>query len=195
VQLPPDYTQQLAEIVQALNRPSTPTWLVAVIGSAVGATGAIAAQILRAWYDEHRANTRMRRRLYTDLADLFLKADFFRSLSHETEEWRQSQFKHHLHLNAIENIIRTPDVYLEQYERRSAEMLYISFKRIIEDPQDETVRTALSMFAEHVHDGFLKKELFKRFMEKKAEAATVLTRAEEIYSENHPNERKARHDS
>ena len=52
---------------------------------------------------------------------------------------------------------------------------------------------ALSMFAEHVHDGFLKKEAFERFMW--AEATKVLTRAEQIYSEDHPNEGKATHDS
>jgi hypothetical protein len=183
----PDYTKQLDEIVRALKRPSTPIWLVALIGGAAGGGFAIAAELIRGRYDESRARTRMQSALYNDLADLFLRVDRIRNLSSQLgEECTRNQFKDILQNLNTEHTNRNPDIYFQLSERRSADMLYTWFRKIIDEPQlmIETVSMILTMFANEVHDGVLRKELFKQFVQDKSEAAMVLTRAEQIYSEN-----------
>lgn len=71
---PPDYTKQLDQIVKALNRPSLPTWIVAVLSVALGFVGSILVQLFQRYLAESRAKDRMRRVIYPDLAEMYWSA-------------------------------------------------------------------------------------------------------------------------
>jgi hypothetical protein len=66
----PDYTQQLNGIVAALNRPATPTWVIAVVSAMLGALLTIAVQLLIKRLDQRRAMEQMRRIVYGELGQV-----------------------------------------------------------------------------------------------------------------------------
>ena len=43
----PDYSQPLEEIVKALNRPSTPTWLIAIMSALLGFLASVLSQVFQ----------------------------------------------------------------------------------------------------------------------------------------------------
>jgi len=55
--MPGDYGPQLEEIVKALNRPSTPTWLIAIISASLGFLASVLSQVFQHWYADQRART------------------------------------------------------------------------------------------------------------------------------------------
>ena len=66
----PDYTRQLNGIVAALNRPATPTWVIAVVSAMLGALLTIAVQLLIKRLDQRRAMDQMRRIVYGELGQV-----------------------------------------------------------------------------------------------------------------------------
>jgi len=67
VTTPPDYTAQLNQIVQALNHPTTPAWIIAALSAALGLISGIFAQLVLVRINDAYQRDRMRRVLYTDL--------------------------------------------------------------------------------------------------------------------------------
>jgi hypothetical protein len=64
----PDYSRQLAEIAKALNRPSTPTWIIVLLSTVVGAISSVLVQMLSLRLADRYKRHKMRRILYHELA-------------------------------------------------------------------------------------------------------------------------------
>jgi H+/Cl- antiporter ClcA len=67
----PDYTSQLEQIVKALNRPSIPTWLIAIVSAFLGFLASVLSQIFQHWYSEHKARSKMRMIIYSEIGAMY----------------------------------------------------------------------------------------------------------------------------
>ena len=93
-----DYTSQLKEIVRALNRPSIPTWLIAIMSAFFGFLASALSQIFQHWYSDHRARSKMRMIIYSELGAMYSSLVHFhdlntRLLEQEDVEWRKKQLR------------------------------------------------------------------------------------------------------
>jgi hypothetical protein len=97
--MPADYTSQLQEIVRALNRPQTPTWLIALFSGVIGFLAAVLGQIVQHWYAERSARTKMRMIIYSEFGSMYSRLVHFHTLgaSHKADqnniEWRKRQLR------------------------------------------------------------------------------------------------------
>ncbi len=96
-----DYTTQLQEIAKALNRPSTPTWLIAIFSGLLGFLASALSQVFQHWYAEHRAQNKMRMIVYSEIGSMYSHLVHFHSLKtsgkseQEDIEWRKKQLREH----------------------------------------------------------------------------------------------------
>ena len=83
-----DYTTQLQEIAKALNRPSIPTWLIAILSGLVGFLASVFSQVFQHWYAERSAQNRMRMIVYSEIGSSYSHLVHFHDLktSHNSEQ-------------------------------------------------------------------------------------------------------------
>jgi len=96
--MPSEYGQQLDQIIKALSRPSTPTWLVAILSAFLGFVASSASQIFQHWYGERRACKKMRMIIYSEIGAMYSSLVHFYNLkTREPErddiEWRKKQLR------------------------------------------------------------------------------------------------------
>jgi hypothetical protein len=95
----PDYTLQLEEIVRALNRESIPTWLIAITSAFFGFLASVLGQIFQHWYGEHRARSKMRMIIYSEIGAMYsqlvdLQPDMVSEPPTQQDfDWRKLQFR------------------------------------------------------------------------------------------------------
>ena len=152
-----DYSQQLDEIVRALDRPSIPAWIVAILGAMIGAVGALVAQLARARYDERRTRQRLTHLLYSDLAEMFLYVDATMTSALDPDDrflrqWQIEQLTKVLMFRAEDHLHRNLDIFMSLPERQTADVLYRQFHHIKDDPDSLSVNTngTLRLFATYV---------------------------------------------
>jgi len=73
--MPGEYASQLEEIIRALNRPSTPTWLIALFSALVGSTFALVFNSLLEFIKRRIAKEPLIDLFITDLALTWKRAD------------------------------------------------------------------------------------------------------------------------
>src|SRR5258708_18931226 len=94
-----DYTPQLQEIAKALNRPSTPTWLIAIFSGLLGFLASVLSQVFQHWYAKHRARNKMRMIVYSEIGSMYSHLVHFHDLEtsrkseQEDIEWRKKQLR------------------------------------------------------------------------------------------------------
>lgn len=175
-----DYSKQLTDIANALNRPTTPTWLVAGLSVLSGSLLSLAAQwyLLRAndSYKRHK----MRRILYAELSSLYESSRS--NFNHILKISRQPNvpggfdeaallrnLKSSLHFRGQEYAVSNIETYLQLEERNSLESLYIFFKQSITQESSTAWFSwvAISATYDAVHRGFLKDNYVKSFFPKR----------------------------
>jgi len=97
---PIDYTSQLEQIVKALNRPSIPTWMIAIMSAFLGFLVSILTQVFQHWYGDRRARSKMRMIIYSELGSMYSHLVHFHDVKtrlpeQEGIEWRKKQLKEH----------------------------------------------------------------------------------------------------
>lgn len=176
----PDYSKQLAQIIQALNRPSWPVWEVALFTSLLafvfGLLGQFCLMLMTDRYRRHQ----LQAVLYRDLAALFFRVHMIMDMEPEQIPWDdkmawiKDQLKRGLLFRGEKEFIDNQRLYTQLPERTDGETLYARFHRIIDELEtgpaaiNMNTRSALNVFALLVHEGELQPKYFRRFLRKKS---------------------------
>jgi hypothetical protein len=126
---PPDYTEQLKAIVVALNHPTTPSWLVAVLSAILGMISTVLVQTILRTANERLQRNRMRKVLYNNLGDYFMFVySTLTNQGYSREQqlaWQQEQFEKRIKFSVEDFLNKQPDIYMQLPEYRVAEELYL----------------------------------------------------------------------
>ncbi len=169
-----DYTKQLEEIARALNRPSTPVWLVAIFSAVLGVIGGLVGQSLMMIATDAYRRYKLRRVLYLDMADLFFAVDSiveFKEIDDAHRyQWQEQELATHLTFRGEKYVRDNQEIYVQTGERLVADMLYLRFHKILDEKNSMAVNTnlALRITANTVTEGTLQKKYFKRFLRPKS---------------------------
>jgi len=139
----PDYTKHLDEIVRALSRPATPAWLIAALSAVLGLVGALVGQALQMLATDAYRRSKMRRVLYTDLAETFFAVDAIESFPAMSQpqmfQRREQEFQRHLKFDGERHLKANQETYIQLPERLPAESIYGCFHRILDGPDSNQV--------------------------------------------------------
>lgn len=140
--MPVDYTSQLEEIAKALNRPSTPTWLIAIISASLGFLASVLSQLFQHWYGERRARSKMRTVVYSEIGAMYSHlAHFYDIKTHLPEkediEWRKKQLRERfLKFEGEKYAEEHKDVFVGLKERSTISQLYSAVREVFA-PEEE----------------------------------------------------------
>jgi hypothetical protein len=186
MQIQPDYSHQLEEIAKALNRPSIPQWVVALIAALVGFLLGKADQ----WLRNRRDIRNMRRVLYLDLLTMFERADAIISDEYvpggELSIWQEEELKRFMKFDGEAYLKVHQDVYMQLPERLDAEWLYASYHRILDDKESsphENHHLAQVLLAGFVERNELQTKYIKKFLGR-AKAEKLIKRLHAIYEQS-----------
>jgi hypothetical protein len=184
-----DYSEQLKAIVQALNRPATPGWLIAIIGAITGVVLSVLSQLLLRWFDRFTKRRDMQRMLYIDLVEMFWAVDWIGTRPEGTDEtpetfraWQKIQINSLLKFTAEEHAKRNPDIYMQLKERGAAEMIYRHLHQLVDEPNwlSTNLSFILTIFSSHLQEGFLSAKVLQRALGKER-ATKLMLKTAEIY--------------
>ena len=170
----PDYTEQLEEIARALSRPSTPAWLVAVLSFVLGLSSGVLLHFVQQWLGERSKCKKIRRVLYLDLAELFLRVDSIMTFDpggsdHERWKWRKAELKTHISFKGERYVQANEDTYVQLPERVFADNIYTYLHKALDNLDDMwnvNWSIARGVFAEAVYKDRLKGKYFRKFIGK-----------------------------
>jgi hypothetical protein len=140
--VPGDYSSQLEQIVKALNRPAIPTWLIAIMSTFLGFLLSFLTQIFQHWYSEHRALSKMRMIIYSELGAMYSKLVHFHDVKthlpeQEDIEWRKKQLRERfLKFEGEKYAEGHRDVFIQLRERSTITELYSTIRDVF-DPEEE----------------------------------------------------------
>jgi hypothetical protein len=140
--MPVDYSSQLEEIVKALNRPSIPTWLIAIMSAFLGFIASALSQIFQHWYSEHRARSKMRMIIYSELGAMYSPLVHFHDLKTRLPEqgdieWRKKQLRERfLKFEGEKYAEDKKDVFIQLRERSTITELYSAIREVF-GPEEE----------------------------------------------------------
>jgi len=180
-----DYTPELQRIVEALNRPTTPAWLIATFSAVLGVIGGIVGQSLLMPINDFWRLYRLRRLLYTDLAKLFLLLDSTMQQTHLAQpylsHWQRDQVRTHMSFAAEKYLQSNHDLYIQLPEHSAADVCYANFRKVLDEPfvSHCTAGLALTMFAGAIERGDLEEERFRWFLREPV-AAKLLRRVDQL---------------
>ena len=185
----PDYSKQLEDIAKALNRPTTPVWIIAAFSAFLGFISGIIAQSLMMLVTDFYRRYKMRRVLYLDLVNMFWAVDSIMAVTDmpqsERGHWQRDQLNKNLLFRGEKHCLDNPEIYVQLPERRAGELVYPYLHQILDDPNWLNVNTglALRIFAHVVHDRTLKPIYFWLFLGRKG-AAALRRSAEQYYGQD-----------
>jgi len=139
---PVDYTPQLEQIVNALNRPTIPTWLIAILSAFLGFLISIPTQLFQHWYSDRRARGKMRIIIYSELGSMYSNlVHFYRVKTelpeHKDIEWRKKQLKEtFLKFEGEKYAEENKDVFFGLKERPTITLLYSAIRDVF-GPEEE----------------------------------------------------------
>ena len=96
--MPSDYSAQLDAIAKALNRPSVPTWMIAILSALLGFLLSVLNQIFQHWYSERKVLHTMRKIIYSEIGAMYSNLSHFYNLQTTLPEgkdieWRKKQLR------------------------------------------------------------------------------------------------------
>jgi hypothetical protein len=168
-----DYSKQLQEIAAGLSRPSTPSWVVAIISSIVGFVSALLLQFVQARLAERFKRDRLRRVLYVDLAEIFGTVESIMDPSEMDAScrwvWQKEQLKLHVGFKGEQHLRANEDTYMEMAERATANCVYTYFHMALGDLDhwwNVNWSIARQVFATAVYEDVLKRKYFDKYVGK-----------------------------
>lgn len=170
----PDYSQQLEQIAKALNRPSTPTWLIAIISAFFGFLASVLSQLFQHWYGEHRACNKMRMIIYSEIGAMYSNLVHFHGLKTSLPEsqdinWRKKQLREHfLRFEGEKYADDHKDVFILLKERPTINELYSAIHAVF-GPEEEygfflNAGLAIEIIEDCVRLRYLPRNFVKRYM-------------------------------
>lgn len=139
---PVDYTPQLEQIIKALNRPTIPTWLIAILSALLGFLVFIPTQLFQHWYADRRARSKMRIIIYSELGSMYSNLVHFYGVGTELPEdrdieWRKKQLKEKfLKFEGEKYADENKDVFFALKERSTITSLYSAIREVF-GPEEE----------------------------------------------------------
>ena len=172
--MPVDYTPQLEEIAKALNRPSTPTWLIAIVSASFGFLASILSQLFQHWYAEYRARSKMRTAIHSEIGAMYSPLVHFYDVKtnmpeKEGIEWRTKQLrKRFLKFEGEKYAEEHKEVFIGLRERSTISQLYGAVREIF-GPEEEygffiNAGLAIELIEDHVRLNDLPSKLVKRYV-------------------------------
>ncbi len=179
----PDYTKQLEEIARALNRPTTPPWLVTILSAILGFLTGIAGQLLMMPVSDAYRRYKTRRVLYLDLYEMFWFIHRIRTKAltdlPETERysWQKARLPGDLRFRGEQYCEDNREIYFQLSERHAGETLYRCFHRILDEKNSLDLNTyeALRTFANIIVREDLNRNYFRRFLGEQKTASLMRT--------------------
>jgi hypothetical protein len=138
----PDYSQILQQIARALNRPSTPTWLIAIMSALLGFLASALSQLFQHWYAELRACNKMRMIIYSEIGAMYSNLVHFHNLKtgqpeSQDIEWRKKQLRERfLKFEGEKYADDHKDVFFQLKERPTINELYSAIHEVF-GPEEE----------------------------------------------------------
>jgi hypothetical protein len=146
----PDYTWQLNQIVQALNRPAMPTWLIAVLSASLGVFGGMMGKFFETWLQGVNQRRAMRRVLYKDIAYSFGPMSVIMAPReyevHDAYTWRREQLKAQIRFTGEDYIASHREVFFQLDEHPAFTQLYLSLHQVLDSPKEMHVNAGRSMW-------------------------------------------------
>lgn len=139
---PVDYTPQLEQIINALNRPTIPSWLIAILSALLGFLVSIPTQLFQHWYADRRARSKMRIIIYSELGSMYSNLVHFYRVKTELPEnkdieWRKKQLKENfLKFEGEKYAAENKDVFFGLKERPTITSLYSAIRDVF-GPEEE----------------------------------------------------------
>jgi hypothetical protein len=172
--MPGEYSAQLDAIVKALNRPSIPTWIIAIISALLGFLVSVFSQLFQHWYAEYRARSTMRKIIYSELGSMYSSLVHFynmqTSLPEQNDvEWRKKQLKERfLKFEGEKYAEENKYVFIQLKERPTIDELYSAIREVF-GPEEEygffiNSGLAIGIIEECVRSHDLPARFVKRFM-------------------------------
>ncbi len=170
-----DYTPQLQEIAKALNRPSTPTWLIAILSGLVGFLASVFSQVFQHWYAERRERNKMRMIIYSEIGAMYSHLVHFHDLGkgYESEEediaWRKKQLKERfLKFEGEKYAEDNKAVFIQLKERSTIDEIYSAIREVF-GPEEEygfflNSGLAIEILEDCVRLNYLPRTYVKRYM-------------------------------
>jgi hypothetical protein len=138
-----DYTSQLQEIAKALNRPSTPTWLIAILSGLLGFLASVLSQVFQHWYAEHRARNKVRTIVYSEIGSMYSHLIHFHDLEtsrkseQEDIEWRKKQLRERfLKFEGEKYAEDNKAIFIQLKERSTISEIYSAIREVF-GPEEE----------------------------------------------------------
>jgi hypothetical protein len=138
----PDYTQQLNEIVHALNKEAPPwfinPWLLASFSTVLGTVFGFFGQMLNVWYNDLKKQHTMRKMIYRDatglLSQLYIVVNATRG---ETDPVYSAIRRHTILMNwsslSEKYLTANPDIYMRIDERPSNDAIHGAIRSLEEN--------------------------------------------------------------
>jgi hypothetical protein len=171
----PDYTPRLTEIAKALNRPSTPTWLIAILSGLLGFLASVLGQVFQHWYAEHRSRKKMRMIIYSEIGSMYSHLVHFHDLrsgykpEQEDIEWRKKQLRERfLKFEGEKYAEENKTVFIQLKERSTISEIYSAIREVF-GPEEEygfflNSGLAIEILEDCVRLNYLPSSYVKRYM-------------------------------
>ena len=171
-----DYSQQLSEIVKALNRPTSSAWIIALFSATLGMlTGLLAQPIQFLLIDAYRRHV-MRRIAYVELGNMFIRVEMdLRAVFLNPSEQKESILAE-LRFDGERYCQDHVDIYLQLREHKELAYQYRMFHNITDDKTDslDAARWAMLQFVRFVNANDQHRKRYRRYFG--AEAPSLFAR-------------------
>jgi hypothetical protein len=187
-----DYSPQLEEIVKALNRPSIPTWLIAIMSASLGFLASVLSQIFQHCYSEHRARSKMRMIIYPEIGGMYSdlvhfhnydlepsKLEDMQMMPNELTEWKKGQLLERcLKFEGEKYADDNKHVFIQLKERSTIIEIYSAIREVV-DPKDELPFVINSGLAIEIIEDFVRlNDLPRKFVRRYMNGSDVEAIAE-----------------
>lgn len=169
MQVSPDYTKQLQEIAGALQKPQTPSWLVALVAAVVGSVFTVGVQLFLKWWDRWHAQETARCIVYREISDMFIAVESILRYPTGNEAWvheyRRKELAVYLKFDGETYLRSKPDVFMRLQEKGSAEMIYQAYHNVFtSDLLYTQCDLANRLLAGFVKEGRLQSKYFRKYL-------------------------------
>jgi hypothetical protein len=180
----PDYSQQLDQIVNALNRPGLPTWVIAMLSATLGFLASVLSQLFQHRFAEVVSRTNMRRVIYPDLGSMYSNANHFLHLEttqtdrEQWDRWRRTRLASFLRFEGERYAHENRATYLQLAEYPHLDNCYSALHSALADDEygfDINCGLAVEIIEDCIRLGWIPAKYIKKYMgEEDAEALSPL---------------------
>ena len=166
-----DYSKQLEQIANALNRPSTPAWILSLGSAALGFVFGLLGQQLQVWLGNRRDEKAMRRVLYQEIGTSYIFAFQFnrnikKSVALQDPQWQVGEVKKRITFQGEDYLHEHSAVFARLPEQIATRNIYIALHQIgaQEGRIEQELGNAVNRVAMSIWQGNLRLKYFKKYL-------------------------------